>query len=331
MAVGRSLLVVLAVTAAACGGGSDSSESSAIVATPPATEPVTTSPTSTTTTMTPTTAATATTTTTTTTTSTMTTVPTTVGSIVVAGDSMARSLFPPVQAALETDSTEVRLEWVIGVLLDDGMVKWERIFTIDRPDVVVAHFMAWESAALREGTVIDTSAADWAASYRAEWVEPWIGLAVSTGSRIIWVTPPLTADPDRSAEHQEVGAVWVEAIQQHNAALPAGDQRRIGVIDSVALSAGPDGEFVDIDRTIDPVERLFNADGLHWCPAGAARLTDGVIDTLASAGIPTANTLTPDWQTSSWAVDPESVRDSEPNFGTGYAYPPGECPDPADG
>jgi hypothetical protein len=51
---------------------------------------------------------------------------------------------------------------------------------------------------------------------------------------------------------------------------------------------------------------------------------------LASAGIATASTRTSDWQTSSWAVDPESVRASEPNFGEGFAYPPGECPDPAD-
>lgn len=322
MAVCRSLLVVLAVTAAACAGGSDSSESSTIVATSPAAEPVTTSTTSTTST---------TTTTTTTTTTVPTAVRTAVGSVLVAGDSMARSLFPPVQAALETDSTEVRFEWVIGVLLDDEMVKWERIFTVDRPDVVVAHFMPWESAALREGTVINTSADDWAATYRAEWVERWIDLAVSTGSRIVWVTPPLTADPDRSAEHQEVGAVWVEAIQQNNAVLPTDDRRRISVIDGVALSAGPDGEFVDIDWTVDPAERLFNADGLHWCPAGAARFTDSLIDTLASAGIATASTRTPDWQRSSWSVDPASVRASEPNFGKGYAYPPGECPHPANG
>ena len=103
------------------------------------------------------------------------------------------------------------------------------------------------------------------------------------------------------------------------------------VIDAVSISAGPDGTFAAIDETVDPPERLFNTDGLHWCPAGAARLSDELIDTLASAGVATANARTPDWKTSSWALDPESVRASEPSFGPGFAYPHGECPDPAGG
>jgi hypothetical protein len=322
MAVPRSLLAVLLVAVAACGGG-ESSSSSAIVATQattafPNTLTSSSAPTSTTTS-----------TSSTTSTTTTTTPPETVGSILVAGDSMARSLFPPVQAALETDSTEVRLEWVIGVLLGGELAKWERIFIADRPDVVVAHFVPWESAAIQQGTVIDTSAPGWAAAYSADWVEPWIELATSADSRIVWVTPPLAADPERSAEYQAVGAVWVAAIRRHNAGLPEDDPRRIMIIDSVALSAGPDGEFVAIDWTVDPAERLFNADGLHWCPAGAARLSDELIDTLTSIGIATASGRTPDWQTSPWALDPESVRASEPNFGEGFAYPPGECPDPA--
>lgn len=317
MADRRPLLVVVAVIATACGGAGDVSDSSTTVSAPPAIGTPAGSTSSTTSTST-----------TTSTTSTTTTVPTTVDSILVAGDSMARSLFPPLQAALESDSTEVRLDWVIGVLFGGEMDKWERVFTADRPDVVVVHFMPWENAALREGTVIDTSAPGWEDVYRADWVDPWIDLAVSAGTRVVWVTPPLGVDPDRTAEHQAVGAVWVEAIEQHNASLSPDDRRRIIVIDSVALTAGPGGAFVDIDETVDPPERLFNADGLHWCPAGAARLSDTVIAALIATGITTANTRTPDWQTSPWAVDPEAVRASEPNFGPGFAYPPGECPDP---
>lgn len=254
--------------------------------------------------------------------------PVAVESILVAGDSMARSLFPPVQEALETDTTEVRLEWVIGTLVGDEWDKWLRIFDVDPPDVVVAHFMPWESATVQQGTVIDTNDPDWATEYRTDWVERWLDLASGSGSRIVWVTPPLAADAERSAEHQEVGAIWSATIEDRNDSLPDDDPRRITVIDSVALSAGPDGEFVAIDDTVDPPERLFNTDGVHWCPAGAARLSDRLIEEFTSLGLATASDRTPPWQTAAWATDPESVRASEPNFGDGFAYPPGECPDP---
>jgi len=251
-----------------------------------------------------------------------------VDSILIAGDSMARSLFPPVQEALETDATEVRLQWVIGTLIGDEMEKWERIFVDERPDVVVAHFMPWESAALQQSQVIDTSTPGWVTQYRDEWVDRWLDLAESSGSTIVWVTPPLAADTERSDEHQEVGAVWLDAIAQTNDQRADAGTEDVSIIDTLEFSAGPSGEFVAVDATVDPPERLFNTDGVHWCPAGAARLSDRLIDTLSSLGISTASSSTPDWRTSPWAVDPESVRASEPNFGDGFAYPPGECPEP---
>jgi len=254
--------------------------------------------------------------------------PRTVESILIAGDSMARSLFPPMQAALETADTEVRLRWVIGTVVGDEMSKWREIFTEQRPEVVVAHFMPWESATLQQGGVIDVSAAGWVDEYVTDWVRPWIELATASGGTIVWVGPPLAADPERSAEHQLVGDVWRATIEQWNDALRPDDPRRVVVVDSVAFSAGPDGSFAAVDATVDPPERLMNVDGVHWCPAGAARLSDQLISELQSLGIATARDDTPDWQTSPWANDPESVRASEPNFGDGFAYPPGDCPTP---
>jgi len=344
MVVRPVLLITLAAMAAACGdrGSSDSSTSAGA---PVGTYPVATlSSTSSATTATSTNSTTTTTTTTSpTTTSTTVAIATaatvtitpspstaavvrTVDSVVVAGDSMALSLYPPVRAALGTESTKVRFEWVLGVALVGAMAQWERIFNVDRPDVVVAHFMPWENAALREGAVIDSSDPDWATAYRVGWVEPWIELALSTGSTLVWVLQPLTADPDRTRQHGEVGAVWVDAIEQHNAVLPDDDPSRILVVETVDISAGPDGAFVAIDHLVDPAERLFNTDGLHWCPAGAARLSDRLLDILRSVGIATASERTPDWRTSPWAVEGRSV-----GAGLGFPYPPGECPDPTDG
>lgn len=254
--------------------------------------------------------------------------PRTVDSILIAGDSMARSLFPPMQAALETDDTEVRLRWVIGTVVGDEMSKWREIFTEQRPEVVVVHFMPWESATLQQGDVIDVSVVDWVDEYVTDWVRPWIELATESGGTIIWVGPPLAADADRSAEHQMVGGIWSATIEQWNNGLRPDDPRRVTVVDSVALSAGPDGSFSDVDATVDPPERLMNIDGVHWCPAGAARLSDELIAELQSLDIATAMDETPDWRTSPWANDPESVRASEPNFGDGFAYPPGDCPTP---
>ena len=254
--------------------------------------------------------------------------PRVVDSILIAGDSMARSLFPPMQAALETDATEVRLRWVIGTVVGDEMSKWREIFTEQRPEVVVVHFMPWESASLQQGDVVDVSEPDWVDDYVTEWVRPWIELATGSGGTIVWVGPPLAADPERSAEHQEVGDIWVETIEQWNGDLAPDDPRRVTVVDSVSISAGPDGSFSAVDATVDPPERLMNIDGVHWCQAGAARLSDRLIGELQSLGIDTAMDVTPDWRTSPWATDPESVRASEPNFGDGFAYPPGDCPDP---
>jgi len=254
--------------------------------------------------------------------------PRTVDSILIAGDSMARSLFPPMQAALETDGTEVRLRWVIGTVVGDEMSTWREVFTEQSPEVVVVHFMPWESATLQQGEVIDVSADDWVDEYVTDWVRPWIELATGSGGTIVWVGPPLAADPERSAEHQLVGDIWVETIEQWNDALRPDDPRRVVVVDSVAFSAGPDGSFSAVDTTVDPPERLMNIDGVHWCPAGAARLSDQLISELQSLDIATARDDTPDWRTSPWANDPESVRASEPNFGDGFAYPPGDCPAP---
>lgn len=254
--------------------------------------------------------------------------PRVVESILVAGDSMARSLFPPMQAALETEDTEVRLRWVIGTVVGDEMAKWRDVFTRQQPDVVVVHFMPWESATLQQGTIIDVTDAGWVDEYVAEWVRPWLELATGSGGTVVWVGPPLAADPERSAEHQEVGNVWADAIEQWNDDLDAGDPRRVPVVDTVELSAGPDGSFAAVDATVDPPERLMNTDGVHWCPAGAARLNDQVIEELEELGIATASRRTPDWRTSPWATDPEAVRASEPAFGEGFAYPPGECPAP---
>jgi hypothetical protein len=116
------------------------------------------------------------------------------------------------------------------------------------------------------------------------------------------------------------------AIEQHNDVLPDDDPSRIRVVETVDISAGPDGAFVAIDHLVDPAERLFNTDGLHWCPAGAARLSDRLLDILRSVGIATASERTPDWRTSPWAVEGSSV-----GAGLGFPYPPGECPDPTDG
>lgn len=249
-----------------------------------------------------------------------------VDSVLVVGDSMARSLFPPMQAALETDTTEVRLRWVIGTVVGDEMAKWEQIFTEQRPDVVVVHFMPWESATLQLGAPVDLTAPDGMDRYVEEWVRPWIEMATASGGTIVWVGPPLAADPARSAEHQAVGEIWRDTIAAWNAA--GEDDRRVVVVDTVELSAGPDGTFADVDATVDPPERMMNLDGVHWCQAGAARLADRLIGELQQLGIDTASDETPDWRTSAWANDPESVRASEPAFGDGFAYPPGECPTP---
>jgi len=327
--------MLLAVLATVSCGGDDSADPAsapvgpATVASGVETTSTTTSSTAPTpsTTPTSTTAPTSTTSTSTTTTTAVPKPP--VEDIVVAGDSMALGLYPPLQAALQTPDRPVGFSWAL-VVLDDERRVWERLFTIDRPDVVIVHFSVWENAVLRGNEVIDSGDEGWPEIYRRDYVDPWIERAVGSGSHVVWIGLPPAANTSRWTDNHEINAVWRTAVldaarQQRQ----RGEEPSIEWVDIDQLLTAPDGRFTEIDRTVDPPERLFNVDGLHWCPAGAARVAQAVVEVLA-ADVDLGGDdppPVPDWRTAPWANEPVVVPSAQGSpTGLSVAYPEGECP-----
>ena len=240
--------------------------------------------------------------------------PVEINSVLVAGDSLARGLYPPLEAALEGPDREVDWEWVIGVVWPDIAPTWERIFTVDQPDLLFVQLGTWENYLLREDTIIDTSDPAWKETYRRDFVDPWVKMAETSGSRVVWVAMPKSSEPGRSDQHLELDAIWRSAIEESAATHSAiGVDAPITWQDSAGVLTGLDGEFQAVDNSVEPPIRLFNIDGLHWCPGGAARMTEVLLGHLAEDLVISAR---PGWQDLGWDMDLE-------------AYPPGECPTPS--
>ena len=311
----RALIALIgaALISGACGSGATNRGESTTAPTasaspiPDTTSPATTTPytatSETTTSPTPSTSST----------STSVPAPVEINSVLVAGDSLARGLYPPLEAALEGPDREVDWEWVIGVVWPDIAPTWERIFAVDQPDLLLVQLGTWENYLLREDTIIDTSDPAWKETYRRDFVDPWVKMAETSATKVVWVAMPKSSEPNRSDQHLELDAIWRSAIEESAAAHSAtGVDAPITWQGSAGVLTGLDGEFQAVDNSVDPPIRLFNIDGLHWCPGGAARVTEILVEHLAEDLGVTAN---PGWQDSGWGMDLE-------------AYPLGECPTP---
>jgi len=221
--------------------------------------------------------------------------------VLVVGDSLSRGLFPPLAAAFEGGTTSCAFELCVGFIAPESRAKWEEIFAENPPDIVVVLLATWENIVLRGNEVIDTNQPGWQEKYQREIIDPWIELASGSGSHVVWIAMPQTGEPERSAQHQELNALWSEAAK---------NEPTISWVDGATILAGPDGGYVEIDRSVEPPIRLFNIDGLHLCPGGAQRLAEPVLDLLREKFGLESNS---GWQESGWASDTE-------------AFVPQECP-----
>lgn len=223
-------------------------------------------------------------------------------SIAVLGDSMSAGLAAPLRAALESGACHMEWRWCIGFLIPSSAVVWAEILTEDTPDVVVLFFAPWENEALQEGTVIDPTDPDWPAIYRRVHVEPWVEVARASGSRVVWVSMPLSREPLLSSQHQEFNNIWAEVVA---------NEPSMFWVDGAEILAMPDGSFTEIDNSVEPPVRLINLDGMHICPPAAERIADAVLTVLASQF---RIEVQPGWRDSGWETYPEA-------FGPGCPAP----------
>lgn len=223
-------------------------------------------------------------------------------SVAVLGDSMSAALAAPLRAALASDECHLEWHWCVGFLVPSSAEVWAEVVTARQPDVVVLFFAPWENEKLRDGEVIDPTDPAWPELYRREFVQPWIELARSGRSHLVWVAMPQSRDAALAAEHAEFNAIWAEVV--------AGEPS-MSWVDGAAILAAPDGSFAEIDSTVDPPVRLINVDGMHICPHAAERLAGAV---LAVVGERFEFEVRAGWRLSGWEQYPDA-------FGPGCPVP----------
>ena len=232
------------------------------------------------------------------------TAPPTPLTVAVTGDSMSRGILTPIRAALQSDRTQVDHQEAGGFLIEKTRVALDERLRTNPPDVFVILLATWENGALQSGEVLNPADPAWPEIYRRDYVQPWVDRAGAAGSEIIWVGMPLTRHAPTSAQNQQLNAVWWDV---------AAREPHVFWVDGPGILAGPDGGYLEIDRSVSPPQRLFNLDGLHLCQEASLRLTVPVLNLLADRYGATTNA---GWLDTDWRSDPE-------------AYKPGECPAPA--
>lgn len=223
--------------------------------------------------------------------------------VLLVGDSLMFDAAPAIQAALEsTSSVEVQAKpWLGSGLTKTDLFDWRAQWPLwvrdFDPDLVVVLTGAWDVAGggrLGPDAAAPTVPAGWTARYRALVTEALATLQAG-GARVAWIGMPWTrslATPAQISALDEAVAEAVSARAGEGAAW---------YIDGRAVLAGRDGGYADRlpgrDGQWHPVRK---ADGLHFCPAGAARLAEAVL-----AGVTRRWRLTApsDWESGAWRAD----------------------------
>lgn len=205
--------------------------------------------------------------------------------VVLIGDSIMGEVAAAAQAAAG-DRVDIDYVLTIGTanVTDDWWDVWPRVLAEHRPQAVAVLVGPWEIDRP------DLGSYPWAVWY-GERLERWADQLRAGGADLHWFTALPARDPVVDARL----GVFNGALQRLR------DRRPVTLLDS-ALALGQPGY---VERAPDGA-RFRRVDGLHLCPAGAARLAVRLLDELGI--VPT-----PGWEQGSWTtVEP--------------AYSPVECP-----
>jgi len=176
----------------------------------------------------------------------------------------------------------------------DWRAEWTRLIKGFRPEVVVVMFGGWDNEYMqRYGEVAYTALVDSA-----------IELLKQDGAKIVIVGIPASEDRDGKALPRLPNTVFEK--------LPARWPGEVDYIDPDP-AVSPEGEFVPyLEGPTGEEERVRKVDGVHLCPAGAARVGESVLGALT----PQYRLAAPDptWRGGDWALDAR------------YNDPRGSCP-----
>lgn len=206
--------------------------------------------------------------------------------LVLIGDSVMGEVAAAVTAAT---AGEVTVDYVLTIgtanVTDDWWGVWRPLVERDRPDAVAVLVGPWEINRPDLGTPA------WAAWYGAR-LDAWAQLLTAGGARLYWLTPAPVRDA--TAEPR------LEVVTDAFAALARRRPDTV-LVDTAAALGSPSY------REREPGgARLRRVDGLHLCPAGAARVADAL---LAALHVPPV----PGWRGGHWAT-------------AAPAYSAAECP-----
>jgi hypothetical protein len=299
----RSPWVALTLVVAGCAGASAqrSDPTTTPVATTTTMPPTATTVPPTTTTVAPTT----------TTLAPTTTLPPAPARAVFIGDSLAYDLAPAVGAMLRSGSAGFEdmsfpgLGFSVTTPTWDWRSGWGKILADTQPDLVLFLAGPWDAHdATVDGAVLPYGSPEWQAWYGAE-LDDFVRLVGSSGARLVWLTAP-TYDP---------GGPDAGDLTPVNAAFRAVASRwpDVELVDTDAPVDGPDESYAEYLPGPDGPEQIRKADGLHFCPAGAAR--------VAAALVPAIDhwwsfTPAPGWEAGPWRQDDRYLH---PAYGPGCA------------
>ena len=227
------------------------------------------------------------------------------------GDSLAFDLAPAAGAMLRSggagfqDMSFPGLGFSVTTPAWDWRSGWGKILADTQPDLVLFLAGAWDAHDVTvDGTVLAYGSPDWRAWYGGQ-LDEFVQLVSAGGARLVWLTAPSydPASPDPSE------------LLPINTAIRDAASRWPGVelVDTDAQVDGPDGAYAEYLPGPDGPEPVRKADGLHFCPAGAARVAAALVPVIDQwwSFSPTAG-----WEAGPWRQDDRYVH---PAYGLGCA------------
>ena len=206
-----------------------------------------------------------------------------------AGDSLMEEIHAATAAAV-TDSVETKLLLSPQLIRDEAQrLIWETAIDDFDPDVVVVLFSHWERLIIGAQGPDDVDDLD---AYAGLVAFPFAEFMAESDVELIWLGAP----PLRNDVTSEVYTVMNDAFR---AAARAADNAEFVELDAVLTDET--GAFAEsLANELGLVERVRRTDGIHFCAAGAIRVAEALLPTLADR---VDLVVIPGWQNAPWSTE----------------------------
>lgn len=213
--------------------------------------------------------------------------------VVLLGDGVLFDAAPAIEAALRAAGpVAVSSRPVLGFGLTrpdwhDWRATWPRLMASERPDLVVLLVGPWDVRTLVVGgRALAPGTPTWAAWYRGIATEA-AAILRAGGARLLWLGMPWNADRTTRPRTAALNTV----IRQVSGT---------GFVDLARALGDAHGAYRAVQVEHGAPVRIMKADGVHLCPAGAARVARAVLSAAAALWRLRVTTA---WQSGPWRSD----------------------------